>query len=360
MKPSMMFCSSRFNNSFARKLNSNYITRNNFPSYILFPNPSLHTEKILPSTLSNIPITFAKLNYLINYKGVEAHPFIPQFFKKNAQGGRVILDALGLLKESDRMNDHTPYIWRHNSEPFATTTGRNVIYGPSLTSLKKKFWPFVLNPTTGYLYILLDYGQEEAAIAACFANDQELMAAYLAGDLYLHIGRHPHLAGLDRDSLKKLVLPYSYGQSAAAYAREYKIHLEVAQRYWRALKEIFHHVDAELNHRSQLAFRDGYVSCLDWAARVTPLSNPLAVRNWPVQATGADIMRRAVIGLVEAGIDLRLTIHDAFLIRVPIAEQDQQVAKAIALLKQASALVLDGFELKVKVDGVFDGQVGVV
>ncbi len=71
-------------------------------------------------------------------------------------------------------------------------------------------------------------------------------------------------------------------------------------------------------------------------------------------------MRRAVIGLVDAGIDLRLTIHDAFLIRVPIAEQDKQVAKAIAVLKKASALVLDGFELNVKVDGVFDGQVGVV
>lgn len=356
----MIFCSSRFNRSFTRKLNSNYITRNNIPSFILFTNPPLHTEKILPSTLSNIPITFAKLNYFINYKGVEVHPFTPRFLTKYVQGDRVVLDALGLLKESDRMKDHTPYIWPHNSEPFATTTGRSVIYGPSLTSVKKTSWPLVINPATGFLYVLLDFAQQEPAIAACFANDQELLAAYLAGDLYLHIGRHPHLAGLDRDSLKKLVLPHSYGQSAAAYAKEHKIPLEVAQRYWRALKEIFYRVDAELNHRSQLAFRDGYVNCLDWAARVTPLSNPLAVRNWPVQAAGADIMRRAVIGLVDAGIDLRLTIHDAFLIRVPIAEQDQQVAKSIAVLKQASSLVLDGFELNVKVDGVFDGQVGVV
>ncbi|MGS3131690.1 DNA polymerase [Aeromonas caviae] len=255
------------------------------------------------------------------------------------------------------MNTDDAFILRHHSKPFATTTGRNVIYGPSLTSLKKKFWPFVLNPATGFLYVLLDFEQQEPAIAACFAKDRELLAAYLVGDLYLHVGSHPHLASLDRNSLKKLVLPYSYGQSAAAYAREYKIPLEVAQRYWRALKEIFHRVDAELNHRSQQAFRDGYVRCLDWAAGVTPLSNPLSVRNWPVQATGADIMRRAVIGLVDAGLDLRLTIHDAFLIRVPVAEHEQQIAKAIAVLKQASAVVLDGFELNVKVDGVYDGQV---
>lgn len=35
------------------------------------------------------------------------------------------------------------------------------------------------------------------------------------------------------------------------------------------------------------------------------------------------------------------------------------MANAIVVLKQASTLVLDGFELNVKVDGVFDGQAGV-
>nr|QWL74148.1 hypothetical protein HQ396_09155 [Aeromonas hydrophila] len=68
-------------------------------------------------------------------------------------------------------------------------------------------------------------------------------------------------------------------------------------------------------------------------------------------------MRRAVIGLYDAGIDLRLTVHDSFLIRISMAEQEQQVAKAITVLKQASASVLGGFELNVKIDGVFDGQV---
>ncbi|WP_421255467.1 DNA polymerase [Aeromonas sp. 600282] len=350
----MILCNSDYHTPFAKILLSNTVTSKN-PFYNTSPNFSLPPKYPPSSIFTEIQSKYAKFNCQIHQQGVEIRPTLSPI--NNAQGGHVVLDALGRSKDFINMNTDDVFILQHTSKPFATTTGRNVTYGPSLTSLKKKFWSSILNPTTGCLYILLDYGQEEAAIAACFANDQELMAAYLAGDLYLHIGSHPHLAGLDRDSLKKLVLPYSYGQSAAAYAKEHKIPLEVAQRYWRALKEIFYRVDAELNHRSQLAFRNGYVSCLDWAARVTPLSNPLAVRNWPVQAAGADIMRRAVIGLVDAGIDLRLTIHDAFLIRVPIAEQDQQVAKAIALLKQASALVLDGFELNVKVDGIYDGQI---
>ncbi|MFB2908197.1 hypothetical protein ACE1BH_25365, partial [Aeromonas jandaei] len=102
------------------------------------------------------------------------------------------------------MNTDDKFILRHNSKPFATTTGRNVTYGPSLTALKKKLWQSVINPTNGFLYVLLDFSQEEPIISSHFANDQELLAAYLVGDLYLHVGSHPHLASLDRNSLKKL------------------------------------------------------------------------------------------------------------------------------------------------------------
>ncbi|MGL4352192.1 MAG: DNA polymerase [Plesiomonas shigelloides] len=234
-----------------------------------------------------------------------------------------------------------------------------MIRGPSLAGVKKVFWPYLLAPAQEYLYALLDFCQQEPAIAACFAGDKALLAS-CQGDLYMHVGQHPALAPLGRDELKAAVLPYSYGQRSEAYAKEHDISVAEAQRRWNALGDIFSLIDQELNHRSQLAFRDGFVRCLDWATHVTPLSNPLAVRNWPVQAAGADIMRRAVIGLYDAGIDLRLTIHDAFLIRVPVAETEQQVAKAIAVLKQASASVLGGFELNVKIDGVFDGQAGVM
>nr|WP_280639433.1 DNA polymerase [Aeromonas veronii] len=252
------------------------------------------------------------------------------------------------------------HLVHHQSDPFGCLTGRDVIRGPSLAGVKKVFWPYLLAPAQGNRYALVDYSSQEPAIAACFAGDKGLQAAYQQGDLYEQIGKHPRLASLGRGELKAAVLPYSYGQRSEAYAKEHDIPVTEAQRRWYALREIFHLVDAELNRRSQLAFRDGFVRCLDWWAHVTPLSNPRAVRNWPVQAAGADIMRRAVIGLYDAGIDLRLTIHDAFLIRIPVAETEQQVAKAIAVLKQASASVLGGFELNVKIDGVFDGQAGVM
>lgn len=308
---------------------------------------------ISPLIENPIPYLYEKINLSINNKGVEARPFKTQYIDKTARQDTNLAERMmginRMLHSTDQLKNLTV--------SFHTTPGRTTNFGLGLTSIKKKYWPFILNPISGYLYVLLDFGQQEPGIAACFASDRELQAAYQQGDLYEQIGKHPRLAGLDRDTLKKLILPYSYGQSAAAYAKEHNISLTEAQVYWYALRDIFRLIDTELNRRSQQAFRDGFVRCLDWAARVTPLSNPLAVRNWPVQACGADIMRRAVIGLEEAGIDLRLTVHDSFLIRVPIAEQEQQVAKAITVLKQASASVLGGFKLNVKIDGVFDGQV---
>lgn len=297
---------------------------------------------------------YLAIHHKIYSNGVKLTKTIHPFFR----GGDIAPQVEAQIMALHAMKDDQHLI-HHRSEPVGGSTSRDVIRGPSLTGTKKAFWPYLLAPAQGNLYALVDYSSQEPAIAACFAGDKGLQAAYQQGDLCEQIGKHPRLSGLDRDTLKKLILPYSYGQSAAAYAKEHNIPLTEAQVYWYALGDIFRLVDAELNRRSQLAFRDGFVRCLDWDAHVTPLSNPRAVRNWPVQAAGADIMRRAVIGLNEAGIDLRLTIHDAFLIRVPIAEQEHQVANAIVVLKQASALVLDGFELNVKVGGVFDGQAGV-
>lgn len=347
---------SDFAKSYELKLLGNTIPTSKNTTF-LNPRYSSSDEhlNISPLIENPTPYLYEKINLSINNKGVEARPFKSQYIDKTARQDTNLAERMmginRMLHSTDQLKNHAVSL--HG------TTGRTTNFGLGLTSIKKKYWPYILDPARGYRYILLDYSSQEPAIAACFAGDKGLLAA-CQGDLYMHIGQHPALTPLGRDELKAAVLPYSYGQRSEAYAKEHDIPVAEAQHRWNALREIFHLVDAELNRRSQLAFRDGFVRCLDWAAWVTPMSNPLAVRNWPVQAAGADIMRRAVIGLEEAGIDLRLTVHDSFLIRVPIAEQEHQVAKAITVLKQASASVLGGFELNVKIDGVFDGQAGVM
>lgn len=302
--------------------------------------------------INSVVLSYLEMHKAMYRRGVEISPNIHSFLI----GGNLPPDGEAIVMALYRMRSVSNTI-HHKSEPLATNTGRDSIRGPSITSIKKALWQYLLAPAPGFAYILLDYSSQEPAIAACLANDLKLQNAAQEGKFYLHIRSHSNLADLDDKTSKQHALTYLYGQRPESFAKEHHIPLMLVQRRWEALREVFHQVDTELNRRSQQAFQNGFVRSLDWAAWAPPLSNPLAVRNWPVQAAGADIMRRAVIGLAKEGIDLRLTIHDAFLIRVPIAKQDQQVAKAIEVLKQASAMVLDGFKLNVKVDGIYDGQI---
>ncbi len=64
-----------------------------------------------------------------------------------------------------------------------------------------------------------------------------------------------------------------------------------------------------------------------------------------MQANGAEMLRIACILLVEAGIRVCAPVHDALLIEAPLDQLDETVVRAQALMRKASRIVLDGFEL---------------
>jgi DNA polymerase-1 len=80
--------------------------------------------------------------------------------------------------------------------------------------------------------------------------------------------------------------------------------------------------------------------------------NPRSVRNFLMQASGAEMLRLACIHLTEAGIRVCAPVHDALLIEAPIEEIDTTIQRAKALMGQASREVLDGFELRTDVEVV--------
>src|SRR6516164_4796117 len=54
--------------------------------------------------------------------------------------------------------------------------------------------------------------------------------------------------------------------------------------------------------------------------------NERSIRNWPIQATGADILRIACILAARHGIRLLAPVHDAVLIEAPLERIDADVA----------------------------------
>jgi hypothetical protein len=64
------------------------------------------------------------------------------------------------------------------------------------------------------------------------------------------------------------------------------------------------------------------------------------IKNFPCQATGAEILRVACILLVENYIKIIAPIHDAILIECDEEEADETILRAQKLMTNASSIVL--------------------
>jgi hypothetical protein len=83
-----------------------------------------------------------------------------------------------------------------------------------------------------------------------------------------------------------------------------------------------------------------------WAVRVGADVNPRSLRNFLMQATGAEMMRLAACLATERGIRVCCPVHDAFLIESASAEVETETERMRDAMQEASELVLPGFPLK--------------
>src|SRR5262249_18365938 len=82
-----------------------------------------------------------------------------------------------------------------------------------------------------------------------------------------------------------------------------------------------------------------------WPVRVGERANPRSLRNFPMQANGAEMLRIACCLATESAIEVCAPIHDAVLICAPIEQIEADVMVVRACMAEASRLVLAGFEL---------------
>src|SRR5208337_5590574 len=64
--------------------------------------------------------------------------------------------------------------------------------------------------------------------------------------------------------------------------------------------------------------------------------------NFPIQATGADMLRLAACMAVESGLRIACPIHDAFLLLSSIDKIEEDTKKLQSIMAQASNIVLNG------------------
>ena len=238
--------------------------------------------------------------------------------------------------------------------PFRSKTGRNqpsnskAIFGAAV-------WVRgLIKPEPGTALAYLDFSSQEFAIAACLSGDEKMWRAYESGDPYLQFAKDAGLAPQDatkasheaiRDRCKAIVLGVQYGMSAYGVARRAGIMEAEARELLQLHRE---------HYRAFWGWADANVeNVLAGATMSTPMGwqfrqgfgtegNPRSILNWPMQSTGADVLRLSCVRLMTAGVKICAPIHDAVLIEAPLEMIDEHVRLTRSIMEQACRDVLGG------------------
>jgi hypothetical protein len=245
---------------------------------------------------------------------------------------------------------------RYLLSAFSSRTGRNQpsntrsIFGPAV------WLRCLIRPGPGRAVAYCDWSAQELGIAAALSGDPAMQEAYQSGDPYLWLARrvgavppqatkntHPG----EREQFKVVSLGVLYGLSAEGLARKLivpgcrgrellRLHQEIFRRFWQWSDRV--EMEAMLSGRLRTVF--------GWAVHVGPDANPRSLRNFPMQANGAEMMRLACCLATERGIMVCAPVHDALLVEGPADGIGDTVAQTQEAMPEASEFVLPGFPLR--------------
>jgi DNA polymerase I-like protein with 3'-5' exonuclease and polymerase domains len=199
----------------------------------------------------------------------------------------------------------------------------------------------------------------EFGIAAAKSGDLKMQAAYKSGDCYLAFAKQAGAVPPDatkethssiRDQYKTCVLGVQYGISTTSLATRLGGQQYLARELLRAHKTTYHvfwrWIDCVV---SEAMFTNVIKTEFGWKQHIVQGQNIRSLMNFPMQATGAEIMRVAAILMTERGIPVGGVVHDAFAICCPLDQLEAVKAAAEAAMREASRIVLGGFELDVEI-----------
>ncbi len=242
---------------------------------------------------------------------------------------------------------------------FAARTGRNqpsnskFIFGPAVWQRS------LIKPEEGNALAYVDWEQQEFGIAAALSHDLLMMKAYQTGDPYMEFARMAKAVPLDatkkshpreRELFKgtSLAVQYLMGPESLAArlgittteARNLlKLHREVFRKFWSWSDAVVDY--AMLNNRIFTVF--------GWHCHVTERTKERSLRNFPMQANGAEMLRLACSLATEQGIKVCAPVHDALLIEAGTDEIEEAVLETQKVMQRASEIVLSGFPLRSEV-----------
>jgi hypothetical protein len=240
--------------------------------------------------------------------------------------------------------------------PFRARTSRNCpsnsrfIFGPSV------WLRSLIQPPPGHGLAYIDWCQQEFGIAAALSGDPNMLTAYRSGDPYLEFAKQAHAVppdatketfGAVREQYKQNALGVNYGMGERSLAGRIgelpivarhllELHHEIYRQFWNWS-------ECCVNHAMLCGWQ---TTVFGWVDHIFPNPNPRSLRNFPMQANGAEILRLACCLGTENGIRICAPVHDAVLILAPIERLGADIAAMRHYMAEASSIVLAGFRLE--------------
>jgi len=248
---------------------------------------------------------------------------------------------------------------------FGTQTGRNAPKAKTFVLAMSSWLRCLVRPEKGESIVAIDYASQEFIIAAIMSRDPDMMKAYASGDPYLYFAKkagavpengtkaqYPN----ERNLFKATTLGLQYGMGALSLSikltadcgriiteaeakKLISLHKKTYPRYWVWLDN----QEYEYKRNKYLMLKDGW-------ALLPDNDNGLSVKNFPVQGTGAVIMRRAVYLAHRKGLRLLAPLHDAiYAIYNEVTEADHPRLLS-ECMQQAVVDVLGDVEIRQDID----------
>lgn len=212
-----------------------------------------------------------------------------------------LIQSLSVLQKIAGDTQHPRY------QPFGTSTSRNAHITSGFIPGNSKWMRALIEPREGEVLIEFDFHCQEFLINAYLSGDTQMLADYASGDIYQKLADE---LVLTRDVAKELILGISYGMGRIELARRLgpnaaKIETKFWQRYYKFLafrKGLKHSWDSGRNLRLESGWARG--SCCRFNTYMNFLS----------QGTGADILRKCLASLQNAGYNVVFTVHDSLVV----------------------------------------------
>ena len=256
------------------------------------------------------------------------HPLIKEFRQLNK--------LLNTTKLSFYKIGHDARV-RADLNMFGTITSRCTPSSSKYPLSASKWARNFIKPPWGTDLYYLDYKAQEPGIMAYLSGDQNLLEAYNSHDIYittaqkLGIINDPNATKethqTQREVVKELFLANSYGMGVKEVARRLECSKFKAKEYLNRFKDLyktyFNKRDSWINGsaitghlRSSLGWQRWIKGNSKWKdGKRQSITNQL--KNFIIQTTGADILRKAIQKLLDNHIKVIATLHDALIIEIP-------------------------------------------